>query len=396
MENENKKGLNVPPLRFPEFKGEWTKITASSFLKTFSTNSLTWEQLNYSSGQIKDIHYGLIHSQFTQTLVNSSKVNIPFVNSEIQIRNYTSIKPGDLILADASEDTNEIGQPIELTDISKNETIIAGLHTIHCRDIKELTVKGFKAFLFKSKSVKHRLYSLAEGTKIYSISPSTLDEIDLFIPKAAEQTKIVSLLSTLEKKIDIQRKTIEDLEKERFSLLKSIYSSVFRNASKKLVQIVNIETGKLNASASNAFGKYKFFTCSKKDSLTNSFSFDNEAIIIPGNGDIGIVKYYKGKFDAYQRTYVCILKDRSFDLKYIKLILEVCLPYIVSRMKNRSAMTYIVLSTLENIPIPLLEIKKQKDLNNIMELIDKRIEVQEGILDKLLKLKKYLLRTLFI
>ena len=52
---------NVPNLRFPEFCGEWETIKVSELLDFYSTNSLSWEQLDYSNGKIKNLHYGLIH-----------------------------------------------------------------------------------------------------------------------------------------------------------------------------------------------------------------------------------------------------------------------------------------------------------------------------------------------
>ena len=388
-------------MRFPEFKGEWTKFTASSFLKTFSTNSLTWDQLNYSSGQIKDIHYGLIHSQFTQTLVDLRKVKIPFVNHGIQIKNYTSIKLGDLILADASEDTNEIGQPIEFTNIPKDGTIILGLHTIHCRDIKNLTVKGFKAFLFKSKSVKHRLYSLAEGTKIYSISPSTLNEIDLFIPKAEEQTKIASLLSTLEKKIDIQRKTIEDLE--------TLRDSTEENAINKFVQSwiplkQAVIMGKIKLKRGNIIPKHSkdesfiypvYSSSSQKNGLmgwSNKYRFNEELITwsIDGGGKF----FYRSKH-KFNVTNVCgILEADTTEFDYRFLVSALLQQWRRNRFDYQSKAHPSVIETIYKIPIVSKE--KQVICSKLFKDIDNLIEKERDKLNEDIKLKKYLLSSLFI
>lgn len=69
--NNDKKILNVPALRFPEFSGEWKKVKVSNLLDFYPTNSLSWEQLDYNNGQIKNLHYGLIHKGLP-TMVDAS------------------------------------------------------------------------------------------------------------------------------------------------------------------------------------------------------------------------------------------------------------------------------------------------------------------------------------
>lgn len=71
----------------------------------------------------------------------------------------------------------------------------------------------------------------------------------------------------------------------------------------KLGDLTKIRTGKLDANASSPNGKYPFFTCSKEPLRINSHSYDCECVLVAGNGDLN-VKYYNGKFDAYQRTYI--------------------------------------------------------------------------------------------
>ena len=78
----------------------------------------------------------------------------------------------------------------------------------------------------------------------------------------------------------------------------------------KLGEYANIKTGKLDANASNENGKYPFFTCSISPLKIDSYSYDCECVLVAGNGDLN-VKYYNGKFDAYQRTYIIESKDKN-------------------------------------------------------------------------------------
>ena len=76
----------------------------------------------------------------------------------------------------------------------------------------------------------------------------------------------------------------------------------------KLGDLTKIKTGKLDANASSEDGQYPFFTCSREPLKISNYSYDCECVLVAGNGDLN-VKYYNGKFDAYQRTY--IIEDNS-------------------------------------------------------------------------------------
>ena len=84
-----------------------------------------------------------------------------------------------------------------------------------------------------------------------------------------------------------------------------------------LGDICSIKTGKLDANASSVNGKYPFFTCSKEPLSIDTYSYDCECVLVAGNGDLN-VKYYNGKFDAYQRTYIIEINDKEkYKTKYI-------------------------------------------------------------------------------
>ena len=76
----------------------------------------------------------------------------------------------------------------------------------------------------------------------------------------------------------------------------------------RVSDLTKIRTGKLDANASSEDGKYPFFTCSKEPLRISTYTYDCECVLVAGNGDLN-VKYYNGKFDAYQRTY--IIEDNS-------------------------------------------------------------------------------------
>lgn len=83
----------------------------------------------------------------------------------------------------------------------------------------------------------------------------------------------------------------------------------------KLNEICKISTGKWDANHAVEDGRYRFYTCSNKFTMCDTASFNGECVIVPGNGDLGLLFYYNGEFDAYQRTYV--LSDIKIYPKYL-------------------------------------------------------------------------------
>ena len=138
-----------------------------------------------------------------------------------------------------------------------------------------------------------------------------------------------------------------------------------------LGEYVKIKTGKLDANASNINGKYPFFTCSNKSLRINDYSYDCECVLVAGNGDLN-VKYYNGKFDAYQRTYIIESKDKNIlNTKYLYYLIDANIEQL-RRNAIGGVIKYIKLVNLTNIKFELIEIKKQ---NYIIEELDKIQEI---------------------
>ena len=198
-------------MRFPKFSGEWEICKVSELLDFYSTNSLSWEQLEYGEKAMMNLHYGLIHVGLP-TMVDLRRDKLPNVKEGNMPKNFELCKEGDVAFADASEDTNEVAKVIELFNLD-NKDIVCGLHTIHGRDNKNKTIVGFKGYAFSSSAFHNQIRRIAQGTKIYSISTKNFSECYVGIPSKAEQTKIATLLRLIDERIATQNKIIEDLKK---------------------------------------------------------------------------------------------------------------------------------------------------------------------------------------
>lgn len=155
----------------------------------------------------------------------------------------------------------------------------------------------------------------------------------------------------------------------------------------KVGEITKIKTGKLDANASSADGKYPFFTCSKDPLRINSYSYDCECVLVAGNGDLN-VKYYNGKFDAYQRTY--IIEDNSNGLLYMPYLYHFLEGYIGELRKQSigGVIKYIKLGNLTDVLVELPSIVEQKYIVNLMNISLELIELRKKTIDKLDSLVK--------
>ena len=146
---------------------------------------------------------------------------------------------------------------------------------------------------------------------------------------------------------------------------------------KKLGELVNIHTGKLDANAANEGGQYPFFTCSREPLRINSYSYDCECVLVAGNGELN-VKYYNGKFDAYQRTYI-IEKKQEVDYistYYIYLFFQKYID-VLRRGSIGGIIKYIKLGDLTNALIPIPSLDEQQAIVRELDGINRLIDLQE-------------------
>lgn len=186
------------------------------------------------------------------------------------------------------------------------------------------------------------------------------------------------------------------LIRDFYALLKELCNTLLSEIKeyKTLGELCTITTGKLDANANNPQGIYPFFTCGKETLSIDCYAFDGEAIVIAGNGDIGHTKYYNGKFNAYQRTYV--LMNFKANAKFIKMGIDTYLPKKIIEETQGGAMPYIKLSTLFSLQIPYVTFAEQRNVVNRYGAITGKLENETRFLDLLQKQKSYLLDAMFI
>ena len=161
----------------------------------------------------------------------------------------------------------------------------------------------------------------------------------------------------------------------------------------RLEKICRIRTGKRDVNEGNPNGKFPFFTCSRDVHYADTYSFDTEAILVAGNGAVGDTKYFCGKFEAYQRTYV--LDNFIAFAPYVYLFLKSTLTAELAKCVSGSTMPYIRKGDLENIRVPLPTPDEQQKIAAVLGLVQQEITQQERLLSLTAELKKTLLQQLF-
>ena len=294
-------------MRFPEFSGEWEKCKVSELLEFYSTNSLSWEHLEYDTNAVQNLHYGLIHVGLP-TMVDLSKDKLPNIKEGNMPKNYELCKEGDVVFADASEDTNEVAKVVEFYKLEKQD-VVCGLHTIHGRDNNGRTIVGFKGYAFCSTAFHNQIRRIAQGTKIYSISTKNFSECYIGIPCKVEQTKIATLLRLIDERIATQNKIIEDLKKLMSAIIDKLYENVDGHLYLygDLVTVVNEKNKEMEYS--NVLSASQEFGMIERNDLNIDIKYEKSAITgykIVRKGDYVVhLRSFQGGMAFSQMVGVC-------------------------------------------------------------------------------------------
>ena len=391
-------------MRFPEFKDEWNIVKVSDLLEFYSTNSYSWDQLDFEVGEIFNLHYGMIHNGLP-TMMNAKENILPFVKEKP--KNYTICKEGDVAFADASEDTNDVAKCIEFTNCDRKQ-IICGLHTIHGRDKLGITELGYKGYAFSSKAFHDQVKKLAQGTKIYSISAKTFSECFVGIPSNKEQQKIAKLLSLLDRRIEIQRSAIEKLKSLKSAIVEELYAHIPNGIIGDYIEQVSdrnkSEKGLTVYSVSN---KYGFISQEDQfeDRIVASENTTNYKVVSknmfaynPARINVGSIARLKEDIQVIiSPMYVCFRTKNGLLPEYMEYFFKT--QRFSFEMNNRlegSVRLCLSFDGLCEIPIFIPTLEVQKDTVAKLLAIDKKMEIEKQIENQYQQEKQYLLSKMFI
>ena len=223
------------------------------------------------------------------------------------------------------------------------------------------------------------------GSTFKAVGKKVFAEMTLPIVSVDEQSEIAKKLNNaleLQEEAASQISMLDELVKSRF--VEMFGDPVHGEANYTVLRwndVFETKTGKLDSNQAVEDGQYPFFTCSKEPLRIDKYAFDCEALLLAGNNAAAKydVKHYKGKFNAYQRTYVLRLLDPEWRYELFKLQLENQLELMRSRSlgTNTRYLTLKILGELEFIVPPLA---LQQEFAAFVQQVDKlKFETQQAI-----------------
>ena len=421
----------VPKLRFEGFTDKWKSVKLGDIFSFYSTNSFSREKLNYDEGNVKNIHYGDIHTKFPTILSISKNEEVPYINDDVDLSRFKEeqyLQEGDLVIADASEDYDDIGKAIEVKNIN-DEKVLAGLHTILARDEKNITVNGFKGYLFLTNDLKTNIKRIANGISVLGISKNNLSKLNVNIPSKSEQQEIVNLFSSIDKKIELLEQKHENYQNFKKYLMQQIFEQKlrfnefddewkkiklkdaditisdgnygeaypkqedFKNEGIPFIRAVNIVNSKLTLK------DMRYISESLHNTLLQGHLKEND-ILFTNRGDIGLVAYVTKEFENSNiNAQICLLRvnDKNINAKYLFYLLTN--PYVqrqVLKYQTGSALKQLPKKSLGDFELLIPSYNEQVKIVGILTEYDKKIDLIEDELLDLHNFKKGLLQQMFV
>ena len=310
---------------------------------------------------------------------------------EIKVRN------GDILLVKTG---STFGKSAFVKDLPEKATInpqFVLLNNFKCDS-------RYLSYVIAHDIIQNQIHADIVGGAIPTLSQEKIANFTLFASKdIAEQRAIAEALSdvdgliaALDKKIAKKRLLKQGAMQQLLTGTKRLPGFTDKWVEKKLGKISHIKTGGRNGDQAVENGKYPFFVRSQKVYAIDTYSFDGEAILVPGEGGIGnIFHYINGKFDFHQRVY-----------KISDFADEACGKFIyfyMSRYFGEYALSLTVKATVDSLRLPTFEefvicmpsdIKEQRAIATILSDMDKEIADLEAQRDKYRLLKSGMMQKL--
>lgn len=393
----------IPKLRFPEFvnDGEWRSKLISKIGKT--VNGLSGKRGSDFGNGNPYVQYKQVFDKSFIDFSECGKVEV----AEDEKQNQLQL--GDILFTTSSETPDEIGFSSVVINQPKKSTYLNSFcFILRPFDLKEIE-PNFSRYLFRSPIYRKSVSTIAQGSTRYNLSKKAFLKLQIPIPQPQEQQKIASCLSSLDEVIEAHSKKLQLLKDHKKGLMQNLFPQEgekvpklrfpeFENCGEweeaTLGDISEITTGASNRENSTLDkGKYAFFDRSEDIRTSDRFLFEGEAIIVAGEGQKFIPKYFWGKFDLHQRAYAImnftingkfafyfILKNNSYFIQYA----------VGSTVKSLRQ------SIFEQMPILFPKKKKeQQKIASCLSALDELITAQTEKIEQLQQHKKGLMQGLF-
>ena len=383
-ENKEKKVLNVPNLRFPEFEGEWEEHYLSDYLDF--KNGLNPKPERFGKG----IKFISVMDILNNAVITNDCIRASVDVSEEELLSFC-VENGDILFQRSSETLEDVGRANVYMD---NKPAVFGGFVIRGKKKAEYNPLFFR-YLLASPFARKKIIPMGAGAQHFNIGQEGLNKVKLHFALLDEQKKIARLLSLLDERIATQNKIIEKLQ----SLIKGLRVHLTQKTDGYIVYLSEIakiyqpqtislseftEEGYLVYGANGIIGKYR------------EYNHRTEQICITCRGNTcGMVNYTKPK--SWITGNAMIVNTDDYQDKICKRYLYHYLStYNFNSIISGSGQPQIVRSPLEKLKVKLPAILKQKQIAMFLDKLQNQIEINNNILHLYLQQKQYLFRQMFI
>ena len=397
-DNKDKKVLNVPALRFPEFTGEWKRHKLSEVCSFYSGGTPSSSKKEYYNGDIPFIRSGELHKDNTELFITEDGLN----NSAAKM-----VEVGDLLLALYGATSGDIA-------ISKIKGAIN--QAILC-----IRTKQNKKFIESvwNKHVERLLQTYLQGGQ-GNLSADIVKNIPFYFASCAEQDKLAQFVSLLDERIATQNKIIEKLESLIKGLNDSLYVRYGDDIRTSFAELGYSYSG-LSGKSAGDFGTGKPFITylnvySNNVVNENDYQYvqidEGEKQNVVQYGDVlftlssetpeevGIGSVYLGQDEVYLNSFCFGVHIVNEELAYPPYI-----SYYVSSTPFRkfiypfaqgSTRFNLCKADFEKASITLPSLDNQKRIHSVLNSITMKINTERAMLEQYVTQKQHLLRQMFI
>jgi type I restriction enzyme S subunit len=350
------------------------------------------------------LHYGDIHlSNKTFIDVKAEYQDIPKLNIPLnKVSTASLLKDGDIVFVDASEDDEGASKHVVIVN-REGIPYISGLHTIVAKSKTDELNHHYRRYCFQTRAIKKQFLFYSVGTKVTGISKTNIAKILLPVPSIPEQKAIAEALSdvdalieALEQLLAKKRQVKQGAMQELLTGKRRLPGFIGEWVTKLLGDIAHIQTGGKNNQDKVEDGEYPFFVRSATVERINSYSYDCEAILVPGEGNIGnIFHYINGRFDVHQRVYAITQFQNGVSGKFVYLYM--------AQYFGKHALKNTVKATVDSLRLPTFlnfEVllpptnEEQTAIAEILSDMDAEIAALEGKLSKARQVKRGMMSVL--
>lgn len=389
--------MNVPKLRFKEFNDEWISQKLFQLVEFSKGNILAKADLD-ETGNYPCILYGQLYTKYNEVIreiyskTNRNENNIP------------KSKKGDILIPSSGEN------PIDISTsscIQIDNVLLGGDINI----LRPISCDGrFLSYLINNNK-KTEIAKLAQGHSVVHLYNDNLKQVSINIPSIQEQKRISDTLELLDKKIELQSKKIEDLKLFKKGLIQKIFSS--NNLSE--VQIKDLGTIITGTTPSKENKNYwndgtiawitptdinyerdisNSITSLTKEGLKKGRFVPKNSILVTCIASIGKNAVIKVDGSCNQQINA-IIPNNKFNSNYIYYLMEYISPYLQS-IAGTSATAIVNKETFERIKVKVHNYNDQSRIDKYLSSVETKILLEDKLLNKLIKLKKGLMQSMFV